>query len=97
MGIPLPPGMGNRGGSQIYRENKKGEQMINEEQKRDIEQYLSTNELMEMLGISINSFCCLWELPRVKDYIYLAPRLLPSVARSGHHSTRISWLAMSEH
>ncbi len=44
--------MGNRGGSQIHRENKKGEQMINEEQKRDMEQYLSTNELMEMLGIS---------------------------------------------
>ena len=52
MGIPPPPGMGNRGGSQIYRKNKKGEQMINEEQKRDMEQYLSTNELMEMLGIS---------------------------------------------
>jgi len=26
--------------------------MDNEEQKRDIEHYLSTNELMEMLGIS---------------------------------------------
>ena len=26
--------------------------MMNEEQKRDMEQYLSTNELMEMLGVS---------------------------------------------
>jgi hypothetical protein len=41
----------------IAEKQKGGKQIISEEQKRDMEQYISTNDLMELLVISRSTVC----------------------------------------